>query len=73
MRSGDSRQDRIPKKTKIVVREKIRTLSFALTVIKNKAVTRAVHWLEAELLLLHLEPEHVLFVMVPMARGLPQF
>lgn len=39
---------------------------------EDLAVTRAVHGLESELLLLDFEGEHVLFVMCPMTRGLPQ-
>ena len=35
-------------------------------------MSRAVHRLEPELLLLHFEPEHVLSVVIPVARGLPQ-
>jgi len=39
---------------------------------KNLAVARAVHGLEAKLLLLDLKREHVLLVVGPMARRLPQ-
>lgn len=35
-------------------------------------MTRAVHGLEGEGLLLHLEGEHVLAVVLPVSRGLPQ-
>ena len=40
--------------------------------VKDEAVAGAVHGLESELLLLDLEPEHVLGVVVPVARRLPQ-
>lgn len=36
-------------------------------------VSRTVHWLESEGLFLCLEGEHVLAVVLPVARGLPQF
>lgn len=36
-------------------------------------VSRAVHGLKGEDLLLHLEGEHVLAVVLPVARSLPQF
>ena len=40
--------------------------------VEDEAVARAVHRLQSELFLLHLEPEHVLGVVVPVAGGLPQ-
>lgn len=40
---------------------------------KASPVSGAVHWLESEGLLLGLEGKHVLTVVLPVARGLPQF
>ena len=42
------------------------------SVVKDEAMSRAVHGLEPELLFLYLEPEHVIGVEVPVTRGLPQ-
>jgi hypothetical protein len=44
----------------------------ALAVLEHEAVGGAVHWLEAELLALDLEAEHVLLVLGGVARRLPQ-
>ncbi len=41
-------------------------------VVEDETMSRTVHGLQSELLLLHLKPEHVFGVHVPMARGLPQ-
>lgn len=35
-------------------------------------MSRTVHWFEGEGLLLHLEGEHVLAIVLPVSRGLPQ-
>ena len=40
--------------------------------VEHDAVTRTVHWFQAESLLLDADLEHVLCIVVPMARGLPQ-
>ena len=42
------------------------------SVVKDETMSGAVHGLEAELLLLHLETEHVVGVQVPVTGGLPQ-
>jgi hypothetical protein len=42
------------------------------SVVEDETVSRTVHGLESELLLLDLEAEHVIGVVVPMAGGLPQ-
>ena len=42
------------------------------SVVKDEAMSRAVHGFEPELLLLHLKAEHVIGVKVPVTRGLPQ-
>lgn len=39
---------------------------------ENLAMTRAVHGLQSVLLLFHLKGEHVLLVVTPVARGLPE-
>jgi len=44
----------------------------ALTVREEQTVTRAVHGLQSPLVLLNLEGEHVILVMLPVARLLPQ-
>ena len=41
-------------------------------VVEDETMSGTVHGLESELLFLHLEPEHVLGVHIPMTRGLPQ-
>ncbi len=40
--------------------------------VEDETVSRTIHGLESELLLLDLEAEHVIGVVVPMAGGLPQ-
>jgi hypothetical protein len=45
--------------------------SFAMP--KEQAVPRAVHWLEAIFILLHLERKHVFLVVLPMPTSFPKF
>jgi hypothetical protein len=42
------------------------------SVVEDETMARTVHRLQSELFLLHLEPEHVLGVVIPVAGGLPQ-
>lgn len=44
----------------------------AFSAVENDTMTGAVHWLEREIVLVHLELEHVLGVVLPMSRRLPQ-
>jgi hypothetical protein len=41
--------------------------------VENESVTGTVHWLDGELLLIDLKLEHVFRVVLPVARGLPEF
>ena len=41
--------------------------------VKDQAMTWAVHRLETPLLLLNVEDKHIVFVILPMTRGLPKF
>jgi len=41
--------------------------------VKDQAMTWAVHRLESPLLLLNVEDEHIIFVILPVTRGLPKF
>jgi hypothetical protein len=44
----------------------------AVARVKDQAVARTVHGLERPFLLLDVEDEHVVFVILPMPRGLPE-
>jgi hypothetical protein len=40
--------------------------------VKDEAVAGTVHWFESPFLFFHIEQEHVVFIVLPMARGLPK-